>query len=178
MTAPGRDRMDPVIEGWRRELPELDRPEFDLVKRAARLGQLLEEALGECLAPWSLAKADYNILSVLRTAGARYELRPTDLADRLLLTSGGVTNVVNRLVRLNLVQRFPDQADKRSSWVRLTRQGAEVAEETMRAWAAVQQQMFSGATPQLARQGSDTLRNILLAIGDREPKAPASRQVV
>src|ERR1700727_3833557 len=104
MTAPGRDRMDPVIEGWRRELPELDRPEFDLVKRAARLGQLLEEALGECLAPWSLAKADYNILSVLRTAGARYELRPTDLADRLLLTSGGVTHVVNPLVRVDPVQ--------------------------------------------------------------------------
>ena len=169
--------MDAVIDGWRRELPELDRPEFDLVKRAARLGQLLEEALGECLAPWNLVKADYNVLSVLRTAGAQYELRPTDLRNRLLLTSGGVTNIVNRLERLNLVQRVPDPADRRSAWVRLTADGAGVAEDIMRAWAAVQQRMFAALSPELARQGSDTLRAVLLAIGDREPEAPASRPV-
>jgi DNA-binding MarR family transcriptional regulator len=169
--------MDAVLDGWRRELPELDRPEFDLVKRAARLGQLLEEALGECLAPWNLAKADYNVLSVLRTAGARYELRPTDLRNRLLLTSGGVTNIVNRLERLNLVQRVPDPADRRSAWVRLTADGAGVAEDIMRAWAAVQQRMFTALSPELARQGSDTLRAVLLAIGDREPETPASRPV-
>jgi DNA-binding MarR family transcriptional regulator len=167
--------MDAVIDGWRRELPELDRPEFDLVKRAARLGQLLEEALGECLAPWNLVKADYNVLSVLRTAGAQYELRPTDLRNRLLLTSGGVSNIVNRLERLNLVQRIPDPADRRSAWVRLTAEGAEVAEEIMQAWAAVQQRMFTALSPELARQGSDTLRAVLLALGDREPEAPASR---
>jgi DNA-binding MarR family transcriptional regulator len=169
--------MDAVIDGWRRELPDLDRPEFDLVKRAARLGQLLEEALGECLVPWNLVKADYNVLSVLRTAGAEYELRPTDLRNRLLLTSGGVTNIVNRLERLNLVQRVPDPADRRSAWVRLTADGARVAEDIMRAWAAVQQRMFTALSPELARLGSDTLRSVLLAIGDREPETPASRPV-
>jgi DNA-binding MarR family transcriptional regulator len=167
--------MDAFIDSWRRELPDLDDPVFEFVKRAARLGQLLEEALGECLAPWGLGKADYNVMSVLRTVGAPYELRPTDLRNRLLLTSGGVSNIVNRLERLKLVERTPDPADGRSSWVRLTRDGVEAAEETMRAWAAVQEQMFSGMDPQLAQQGSGTLRAVLLALGDREPVAPASR---
>ena len=171
-----RDRMDTLIDGWRRELPDLDQPAFDLAKRAARLGQLLEEALSDCLAPWSLGKADYSVLSVLRTAGAGFKLRPTDLRDRLLLTSGGVTNIVNRLERLKLVQRLPDPDDRRSSWVRLTSEGAEVAEEVMRAWAAVQQQMFSAVSQELAQQGSGVLRAILLAIGDGEPKAPAARR--
>lgn len=168
--------MDMLIDGWRREFPDLDRPEFDLVKRAARLGQLLEEALGECLAPWKLARADYSVLSVLRTAGAGFELRPTDLRDRLLLTSGGVSNIVNRLERMQLVQRLPDPDDRRSSWVRLTPDGAGVAEEIMRAWAAVQQQMFAALDQQAARQGSDALRGILLALGDREPSAPGTRR--
>jgi DNA-binding MarR family transcriptional regulator len=176
MAASGRDRMDAFIDSWRRELPELDQPVFDLVKRAARLGQLLEEALGECLAPWNLGKADYNVLSILRAVGAPYELRPTDLRNRLLLTSGGISNVVNRLERLKLVERTPDPVDGRSSWVRLTRNGVETAEETIRAWAAVQEQMFSGMPSQLAQQGSDLLRAVLLAAGDREPVAPASRQ--
>jgi DNA-binding MarR family transcriptional regulator len=168
--------MDAFIDNWRRELPELDNPVFDFVKRAARLGQLLEEALGECLAPWSLGKADYSVLSILRAVGAPYGLRPTDLRNRLLLTSGGVSNIVNRLERLNLVERTPDPADGRSSWVRLTPAGVETAEETIRAWAAVQEQLFSGLPPQLAQRGSDTLRTALLVLGDREPVAPASRQ--
>lgn len=168
--------MDAFIEGWQRELPELDNPVFDFVKRAARLGQLLEEALVECLAPWSLSKADYSVVSVLRVAGAPYEMRPTDLRNRLLLTSGGVSNIVNRLERLSLVERVPDPADGRSSWVRLTPGGVGTAEETIRAWAAVQEQLFSGLPEPLAEQGSDTLRAVLLVLGDREPAAPASRQ--
>ncbi|MGH3246108.1 MAG: MarR family winged helix-turn-helix transcriptional regulator [Trebonia sp.] len=168
--------MDAFIDSWRRELPELDQPVLDFVKRAARLGQLLEEALVECLAPWSLSKADYSVLSILRVAGAPYEMRPTDLRNRLLLTSGGVSNIVNRLERLNLVERVPDPADGRSSWVRLTSGGVGTAEETIRAWAAVQEQLLSGLPAPLAQQGSDTLRAVLLVLGDREPAAPASRQ--
>jgi DNA-binding MarR family transcriptional regulator len=170
--------MDAVIDSWRRELPDLDRPEFDLVKRAARLEQLLEESLSRCLAPWSLAKADYQVLSILRTAGPPYELRPTDIRNQLLLTSGGIANIVNRLERMKLVQRIPDQADGRSSWVRLTGDGIAAAEETIQAWTTILEQMFGGVDPQLARQASDMLRTILLALGDREPAAPAARQGV
>jgi DNA-binding MarR family transcriptional regulator len=176
--APRRDRMDAVIDSWRRELPGFDRPLFELVKRAARLSQILEEALSECLAPWNLAKADFNVLSVLRTAGAPYELRPTDLRNRLLLTSGGVSNIINRLERLNLVERIPDPADGRSSWVRLTADGIGVAEDTMRAWGTAQEQALSDVDPQLADQASSTLRAVLLALGDREPAAAATRQAV
>lgn len=168
--------MDAFIDSWRRELPDLDQPVFDFVKRAARLGQLLEEALGECLAPWGLGKADYSVLSILRAVGDPYELRPTDLRNRLLLTSGGISNIVNRLERLRLVERTPDPADGRSSWVRLTPGGVETAEDTIRAWAAVQEQLLSGLAPLLAQQGSDLLREVLLALGDREPVPPASRQ--
>lgn len=168
--------MDAFIDSWRRELPELDSPVFDFVKRAARLGQLLEEALVECLAPWGLSKADYSVLSILRVAGAPYELRPTDIRNRLLLTSGGISNIVNRLERLKLVERVPDPADGRSSWVRLTPGGVETAEETIRAWSAVQERLLSGMPAPLAEQGSETLRAVLLVLGDREPAAPASRQ--
>src|ERR1700733_8250262 len=94
MTTSGRDRMDAAIDSWRRELPDLDRPEFEVVKRAVRLEHLLEEALSRCLAPWKLGKADYYVLSILRTAGAPYELRPTDIRNQLLLTSGGIAYII------------------------------------------------------------------------------------
>lgn len=79
---------------------------------------------------------------------------------------------------MQLVERIPDQADGRSSWVRLTGDGIAAAEETIQAWTTVLEQMFGGVDPQLARQASDMLRTILLALGDREPAAPAARQGV
>jgi DNA-binding MarR family transcriptional regulator len=169
--------MDAAIEGWRREFPDLDRPEFEVVKRAVRLEHLLEEALSQCLAPWKLGKADYYVLSIIRTAGVPYELRPTDIRNQLLLTSGGIAYIINGLERMRLVERIPDPADGRSSWVRLTGDGIEVAEETIRAWTTVQEQMFGGVDPQFGRQASDMLRTVLLAIGDHEPAAPVVRPV-
>lgn len=163
-------------DAWRRQLPELDRPASDFVRRAARIEQLLEEALSGCLVPWNLTKADYNVLSILRTAGPPHELRPTDIRNRLVLTSGGVSNIVNRLERLGLAERIPDPDDRRISWVRLTETGIDVAEDTMRAWTAVQDRMFSDVDPKVARRASDTLREILLALGDREPATPATRR--
>jgi DNA-binding MarR family transcriptional regulator len=171
-----RDRMDAMTDAWRQEVPEFERPESEFIRRTARLEQLLEEALSECLLPWNLTRADFNVLSILRTAGAPYELRPTDIRNRLLLTSGGVSNILNRLERLGLAERVPDGDDRRISWVRLTGAGIEVIEDAMRAWSAVQDQMFAGLDPQLAHQASDTLRTILLILGDREPAAAATRQ--
>jgi DNA-binding MarR family transcriptional regulator len=168
--------MDALTDAWRREMPELDGPELEFARRAARLEQLLEETLTGCLLPWNLTHADFSVLSILRTAGAPYELRPTDIRSRLLLTSGGVSNIINRLERLGLAERIPDPGDRRISWVRLTGTGIETAENTMRAWSAVQELMFADVDPQLTRAGSDILRKILLALGDREPTAAAARQ--
>jgi DNA-binding MarR family transcriptional regulator len=168
--------MDAITDAWRREVPEIERPESEFVRRTARLEQLLEEALSGCLAPRNLTKADYNVLSILRTAGAPCELRPTDIRNRLLLTPGGVSNIINRLERLGLAERVPDADDRRISWVRLTGAGIEAAEDAMRAWSQAQGQMFAGLDPALAHRASDALREILLALGDDEPVAPAARQ--
>jgi DNA-binding MarR family transcriptional regulator len=171
----GRDLMDSLIDSWRRELPGLDRPEFDMVKRVVRLEHLLEEALARCVAPWNLTRAEYYVLSILRTAGDPYELRPTDLRGQLLLTSGGIANIIKRLERIGLVERVPNPVDGRSSWVRLTRRGLGVADETIQAWATIQEQMFGRLDGRIARQASDVLRDVLLAVGDGAPAAPAAQ---
>jgi DNA-binding MarR family transcriptional regulator len=82
--------------------------------------------------------------------------------------------VINRLEHMGLADRIPDQNDGRSSWVRLTGTGITVAERTAHAWAAAQDRFFFGLSPRLARQAADTLRAVLLAVGDREIAAAAS----
>jgi len=166
--------MDATLDGWRRDMPDLDRPKFDFAKRVGRLARIQEEALSRCLAPWNLVITDHNVLSLLRTVGVPYELRPTDLRNHLVLTSAAIANTVKRLEQMKLVERIPDPVDRRSSWVRLTSDGIEVTEETIRAWNSVQEKMFADVDPQLAQQASGILRTILLAVGDDEP-APAAR---
>ncbi|MBL1098381.1 MarR family transcriptional regulator [Streptomyces coffeae] len=60
-------------------------------------------------------RADYGALNALLSAGEPYELRPMDLRERLLLTSGGTSNVLNRLVKAGLLTRQQDASDGRSS---------------------------------------------------------------
>src|ERR1700749_198505 len=123
-----RDFVDSLRGDWQAERPDLDRPEYELGKRVVRLSLRLEDAMAECLAPWGLTRTDYGVLTTLRFAGAPYELRPTDLKARLMLTSGGVSNILNRLEKASLIERVWDTADGRSSWVRLTGEGAETAD--------------------------------------------------
>jgi DNA-binding MarR family transcriptional regulator len=168
-----RDLIDGIVDAWRAEMPELDHAEFELVKRAARLGVMLEDELSARLAPWNLTKADFNVLGILRSAGSPYEVRPTDLKARLLLTSGGISNVLNRLEKAGHIERERDDDDGRSSWVRLTDTGVETVNATLGAWAAAQADIFRAVPSKVSRAAADALREVLVALGDCEP--PAAR---
>jgi hypothetical protein len=82
----GQDVIDSVTGAWRADCLVSTGPSTSWPGGSA---SMLEDTLAECLAPWGLTKAEYGVLSALRSVGAPYELRPTDLTARLLLTSGG-----------------------------------------------------------------------------------------
>jgi DNA-binding MarR family transcriptional regulator len=172
----GRDFVDGLRDDWQAERPDLDRPEYELGKRVVRLNLRLEDAMVECLAPWGLTRTDYSVLSTLRFAGVPYELRPTDLKAKIMLTSGGVSNVLNRLEKAGLIERAWDSADGRSSWVRLTGAGVETADAIVNAWSQAQVDLFRGVPDDVSRTASDALRQVLIAFGDREPPAARTRK--
>ncbi|WP_169316881.1 MarR family winged helix-turn-helix transcriptional regulator [Actinacidiphila oryziradicis] len=172
----GRDLIDGMVDARQREMPDLDRPGYELARRAVRLGVLLEDALAPVLASRNLTKSDYGVLSALRLVGAPYELRPSDLKTRLLLTSGGVTTVLKRLEKAGLIEREQDTTDGRSSWVRLTNTGIETAGATMQAWSEAESHFFQAVPPELRQAASDTLHEVLLAIGDLEPPTPQTKK--
>ena len=109
------------------------------------------------------------MLATLRSVGSPFELRPTDLQARLLLSSGGISNVLNRLERNGLVERQRESNDGRSCWVRLTGEGAELAYAFARNWTEAQIDTYQAASPAALRLASDSLREVLLALGDDEP---------
>jgi DNA-binding MarR family transcriptional regulator len=171
----GRDLVDVVNDDWRREMRDIDQSGVELTRRAVRLGSILQDRLAEQAERWNLTRGEVNVLTILRSVGSPYELRPTDLKARLLLSSGGVSNVLSRLEASALIERQPDGTDGRSSWVRLTEQGAELAYAFAQRWSEAQLDTYRGLSPELLRLASDALREVLLALGDDEPPARAVR---
>jgi DNA-binding MarR family transcriptional regulator len=162
-----RDMVDGILDAWRGQLPEIAGVELELSKRAGRLHTLLSDATAGQLSRFGLTKAEYDVLAVLRSSGAPFRLRPTDLTARLLLSSGGTSNVLRRLVTEGLVTREADPDDARSTWVQLTRTGVETADAAVRASTEAQRRLLNAVPPESARKAADVLREVLLALGDR-----------
>ncbi|MER7280789.1 MarR family transcriptional regulator [Dactylosporangium sp. NPDC000244] len=161
-----RDQIDEVVDEWRAQLPDVVSPSMELGKRVHRLAGRLQEAVRNETAALGLTPAEFDVLSALRRAGPPYARKPSDLASGLLLTSGGISNVLRRLQQDGLIERAADPADARVAWVRLSESGVAAAEKVVRAVTGAQARLFAGADPALVAQAADRLRDVLIALGD------------
>ncbi|GAA3450752.1 MarR family winged helix-turn-helix transcriptional regulator [Dactylosporangium matsuzakiense] len=161
-----RDQIDAIVGEWRVQLPDIVGPSMELGKRVHRLAGRLQEAVRNETAALGLSPAEFDVLSALRRAGPPYALKPSELASGLLLTSGGISNVLRRLQQDGLIERAADTADARVAWVRLSAAGLATAEKVVRAVTGAQARLFSAADPALVTAAADRLRELLIALGD------------
>lgn len=119
---------------WERELPEMDSGVLRVIGSLLRLAAMLEgEFRTYTQKQFDMGTGDMRILLALRRAGAPYALRPTDLFQSLLITSGAVTKQVERLMRRGLVDRIPDPQRKGGWQIHLTDSGKTVTDEAIKA---------------------------------------------
>lgn len=161
-----RDTVDVIADAWRQQLPGVVGDELGLGKRAARVSGMLAARAEAELTRFGLTKAEYEVLAVLRAAGPPYQLRPADLSQRLMLSSGGTSNLIRRLSGTGLVERDPHPHDARSSWVRLSPQGVKVAEEAVQAASQAQAALLRTVPPETIQAAIDALRRLLIALRD------------
>jgi len=117
------DEVDRLIAAWRRERPDLHVEPMEVLSRVTRLARHLDLARRTAFAAHGLESWEFDVLSALRRAGRPYELSPGQLIRETMVTSGTMTNRVDRLVEKGLVDRLPDPDDRRGVLVRLTRRG-------------------------------------------------------
>jgi DNA-binding MarR family transcriptional regulator len=117
------DDVDRIVAAWRRERPDLDVSPLEVLSRISRLARRLDLARGAAFADHQLEGWEFDVLSALRRAGRPYELSPGQLVHQTLVTSGTMTNRVDRLERRGLLERHPDPNDRRGVLVRLTEDG-------------------------------------------------------
>ena len=117
------DDVDRVIEAWRRERPDLDLAPLAVLSRVSRLARRLDLARDRAFAAHELALWEFDVLVALRRSGPPYRLTPGQLLAETLVTSGTMTNRIDRLEKRGLVVRTPVPDDLRATWVALTPQG-------------------------------------------------------
>jgi DNA-binding MarR family transcriptional regulator len=118
-----RDEVDDLIEAWERERSDLDLAPVAVFSRISRLARRLDLARRDAFTKHGIEPWEFDVLAALRRAGAPYELSPGRLLRETLVTSGTMTNRVDRLAARGYVERYPDPADRRGVLVRLTREG-------------------------------------------------------
>lgn len=118
-----QDEVDRLVEAWARERADLDLRPMEVLSRVSRLGHHLDRARRQAFAEHDLEPWEFDVLAALRRAGAPYELSPGRLLKETLVTSGTMTNRVDRLAARGFVERSPDPHDRRGVLVRLTDRG-------------------------------------------------------
>ena len=117
------DEVDRLVQAWQRERPDLDVGPMHVLSRVTRLARHLDLARRRAFAAHLLEPWEFDVLSALRRSGPPYVLSPGRLLRETMVTSGTMTNRVDRLAAKGLVERLPDPADRRGVRVQLTDDG-------------------------------------------------------
>ncbi|KQW06135.1 MarR family transcriptional regulator [Leifsonia sp. Root4] len=120
---PTSDEVDRIVDAWLRERPDLDFAPLQVLSRVGRLAKHLDRARRTAFALSELESSEFDVLSALRRAGSPFQLSPKQLLQQTLVSSGTMTNRIDRLVTRELVQRRTDPNDGRGILVVMTPAG-------------------------------------------------------
>ncbi|KAA5604811.1 MarR family transcriptional regulator [Roseospira marina] len=156
------DRARRAAEQWARERPDLDTAPMVLLGRLAEAAQVIaRDHIHPALATFGLHPGEFDVLATLRRGGAPYALSPTALYEAAMISSGSMTNRIDRLETAGLVERRPNPADKRGTLVALTDQGCALIERAVDAHVATQQAVVAGLEEADRAQLSALLQKLL-----------------
>lgn len=120
---PTMDEVDRIVDAWTRERPDLDFAPLQVLSRVGRLSHHLDRARRDAFSHSNLDPWEFDVLSALRRAGAPYQLSPKALLQQTLVSSGTMTNRIDRLAERELVTRHDDPNDGRGVLVVMTTKG-------------------------------------------------------
>ncbi len=169
------DLVDRIIEQWRREKPSLDVSALSIVSRVIMLAQRLERLADAELQPLDLSLSQLDVLAALRRVGPPYALTPTQLLRSVVLTSGAMTNRIDRLEQKGLVRRSLDPDDRRGFIVSLTPEGRRITDVAMKVRLAQSDSLLRSLSRRDRKGMAQLLRQLLISLENgREPAGRAN----
>ena len=127
------DLVDEILAQWRKERPDLDASPMGVIGRVARLYKYFQKSLADVFAEYGLNPGEFDVLATLRRSGEPYQLTPTELYNSMMVSSGTMTNRIDKLEKMGLVERLADERDRRGTLISLTDKGFELIEQAVNA---------------------------------------------
>ena len=160
------DHVDAIVEQWARERPDIDTTGMAIVGRLRRVDRTIQERIDAVFANHGLEAWEFDVLATLRRHGEPHELTPGALLDSMMITSGAMTNRIDRLEGRGLVRRRPSPDDGRQVLVGLTDVGKRLVDAAVADHAANQVGLVSGLSPRQQAQLTDLLRRLGTSLTD------------
>jgi DNA-binding MarR family transcriptional regulator len=132
-----------------------------LFTRLTRVGLLVEAFQHRCLDPFGLRFIDYSVLRVLELVGEPHRMSPSELSEIVVRSSGGMTQILDRLERVGLVARTPDPADRRKVLVALTDDGMRTADAANARYAAERERLLADLSSDEVQRLDDAIHRLL-----------------
>jgi DNA-binding MarR family transcriptional regulator len=159
---PANDEVDRIVDAWSRERPDLDFSPLQVLSRVGRLSRHLERARRTAFAASDLESWEFDVLSALRRAGSPYQLSPKALLQQTLVSSGTMTNRIDRLVDRGLVERRADPGDGRGILVVMTDTGQERVDRAIRQLLEGEAELLDALSPADQERLAALLRKLSL----------------
>jgi DNA-binding MarR family transcriptional regulator len=164
--AEARDEVDRIVDAWLRERPDLDFAPLQVLSRVGRLARHLDRARRTAFERSDLESWEFDVLAALRRAGSPYQLSPKALLQQTLVSSGTMTNRIDRLVQRGLVERRTDPNDGRGILVQMTGQGLSRVDAAITRLVDAEAELLSGLSPTDQERLSGLLRKLSLGFDE------------
>ena len=160
------DEVDAITAAWLAERPDLDVEPLHILSRISRLAQLLDERRAQAFAEHGLASHEFDVLAALRRSGPPYERTPGQLIEATHVTSGTMTNRLDRLADRQLILRRAHPEDGRQLLIRLTGLGKRRVDSAFEALLASEEALLAGLSAAQRTSLASGLRRLLRTVAD------------
>ncbi|MEU2258384.1 MarR family transcriptional regulator [Nocardia xishanensis] len=162
------DHVDRVLAQWQDQRPDLDVSPMAVLGRLSRLSLLVGAELRKTFAAHGLDAASFDVLATLRRTDPPHRLTPTELTRSAMVTSGAITQRLDRLEERGLVTRSPDDRDGRGVQVTLTDAGRKLVDAALPDHVSTEHRLLEPLSATQRQRLAATLRILLESLGDTD----------
>ncbi|THF55065.1 MarR family winged helix-turn-helix transcriptional regulator [Ollibium composti] len=161
------DRAGKAIAQWRKERPDLDVSPMAVLGRLSEAATLVaRDRLAPLFARYGLQHGEFDVLATLRRSGAPFSLTPTALYETTMVTSGAMTNRLDRLEKAGLIRRVPHPSDRRGLMVQLTEEGRELIDRAVEAHIENEHRILSSLNTEERERLAALLEKLIAGLSD------------
>ncbi|MGF1746607.1 MarR family winged helix-turn-helix transcriptional regulator [Vibrio minamisatsumaniensis] len=157
------DAIDRVVEQWAKEKPELETEPMAMMGRIMRIAKYMETQVAELHKKYDMKLGEFDVLATLRRSGKPYRLTPSELIGSMMLTSGAMTNRLDKLAAKGLISREHSKEDRRSVSVQLTQKGLILIDQMITEHVEMQKKLVKSLSASQKKNTNQLLKTWLSA---------------